>query len=112
MLSATERHMKLTTQLVSFITLCVISAMAVVMLGGVFSFRQMGMELQQNRVDSLVEIIDKQLGVTDDQQALARWLPSLLRASHVVELEIRQDSQRVYWFRDVQQQTDESLLIP
>lgn len=67
--------MKLTTQLVSFITLCVISAMAMVMLGGVFSFRQMGMELQQNRVDSLVEIIDKQLGVTDDQQALARaWL--------------------------------------
>ncbi|MBL0651951.1 EAL domain-containing protein [Aeromonas caviae] len=103
--------MKLTTQLVSFITLCVISAMAMVMLGGVFSFRQMGMELQQNRVDSLVEIIDKQLGVTDDQQALARWLPSLLRASHVVELEIRQDKQRVYWFRDVQQQTDESLLI-
>ncbi|NBK26563.1 MAG: RNase E specificity factor CsrD, partial [Spirochaetia bacterium] len=104
--------MKLTTQLVSFITLCVISAMAMVMLGGVFSFRQMGMELQQNRVDSLVEIIDKQLWVTDDQQALARWLPSLLRASHVVELEIRQDKQRVYWFRDVQQQTDESLLIP
>ena len=30
----------------------------------------------------------------------------------MVELEIRQDSQRVYWFRDVQQQTDESLLIP
>ena len=48
--------------------------------------------------------------MTDDQQALARWLPSLLRASHVVELEIRQDKQRVYWFR-VQQQTDESLLI-
>ena len=69
------RHMKLTTQLVSFITLCVIAAMAVVMLGGVFSFRQMGMELQQNR-GLLVEIIDKQLGVTDDQQAFARWLPS------------------------------------
>lgn len=112
MLSATERHMKLTTQLVSFITLCVIAAMTMVLLGGVFSFRQMGMELQQNRVDSLVEIIDKQLGATDDQQDLARWLPSLLRASHVVELEIRQDKQRVYWFRDVQQQTDESLLIP
>ena len=30
----------------------------------------------------------------------------------MVELEIRQDKQRVYWFRDVQQQTDESLLIP
>ncbi|WP_434665182.1 EAL domain-containing protein [Aeromonas sp. NJAU223] len=104
--------MKLTTQLVSFITLCVILAMTMVLLGGVFSFRQMGMELQQNRVDSLVEIIDKQVGAADDPQDLARWLPSLLRASHVVELEIRQDKQRVYWFRDVQQQTDESLLIP
>ena len=41
----------------------------------------------------------------------ARWLPSLLRASHVVELEIRQDKQRVTGFADVQQQTDESLLI-
>ena len=112
MLSATERHMKLTTQLVSFITLCVIAAMTMVLLGGVFSFRQMGMELQQNRVDSLVEIIDKQLGAADDPQDLARWLPSLLRSAHVVELEIRQDKQRVYWFRDVQQQTDESLLIP
>ena len=37
MVSATERHMKLTTQLVSFITLCVIAAMAMVMLGGVFT---------------------------------------------------------------------------
>ena len=112
MLSATERHMKLTTQLVSFITLCVIAAMTMVLLGGVFSFRQMGLEMQQNRVDSLVEVIDKQLAAAEDQQALARWLPSLLRATHVVELEIRQDKQRVYWFRDVQQQTDESLLIP
>lgn len=112
MLSATERHMKLTTQLVSFITLCVIAAMTMVMLGGVFSFRQMGLELQQNRVDALVEIIDKQLETTDDQPDLARWLPSLLRAAHVVELEIRQDQQRVYWFRDVQQPIDESLLIP
>lgn len=103
--------MKLTTQLVSFITLCVIAAMTMVMLGGVFSFRQMGMEMQQNRVDSLVEIIDKQLGAADDEQDMARWLPSLLRATHVVELEIRQGKQRVYWFRDVQQQTDESLLI-
>ena len=55
------RHMKQTTQLVSFITLCDLGH------GHgdarrVFGFRQMGMELQQNRVDSLVEIIDKQLG--------------------------------------------------
>ncbi|MGL5215213.1 MAG: RNase E specificity factor CsrD [Aeromonas hydrophila] len=104
--------MKLTTQLVSFITLCVIAAMAMVLLGGVFSFRELGMEMQQKKVNSLVEIIDKQLEVADDHQDLTRWLPTLLRSAHVVELEIRQDKQRIYWFRDVQQPTDESLLIP
>ncbi|MDX7832899.1 RNase E specificity factor CsrD [Aeromonas dhakensis] len=104
--------MKLTTQLVSFITLCVIAAMAMVLLGGVFSFRELGMELQQKKVNSLVEIIDKQLEIADDHQDLTRWLPTLLRSAHVVELEIRQNKQRIYWFRDVQQPTDESLLIP
>ncbi len=104
--------MKLTTQLVSFITPCVIAAMAMVLLGGVFSFRELGMEMQQKKVNSLVEIIDKQLEVADDHQDLTRWLPTLLRSAHVVELEIRQDKQRIYWFRDVQQPTDESLLIP
>ncbi|HDX8354456.1 TPA: RNase E specificity factor CsrD [Aeromonas dhakensis] len=103
--------MKLTTQLVSFITLCVIAAMAMVLLGGVFSFRELGMELQQKKVNSLVEIIDKQLEIADDHQDLTRWLPTLLRSAHVVELEIRQNKQRIYWFRDVQQPTDESLLI-
>jgi len=48
----TERRMKLTTQLVSFITLCVIAAMATVLIGGVFSFRELGMELQQKKVDA------------------------------------------------------------
>ncbi|MFG0832671.1 EAL domain-containing protein [Aeromonas bivalvium] len=104
--------MKLTTQLVSFITLCVIAAMTMVLLGGVFSFRQLGFELQQNKVSSLVEVLDKQLEVADDHRDLTRWLPTLLRSARVVELEVHQGKQRIYWFRDVQYQEDESLLIP
>ena len=104
--------MKLTTQLVSFITLCVIAAMAMVLLGGVFSFRQLGFEMQENKINALVEVVDKQLEVADDHQDLTRWLPTLLRSARVVELEVRQGKQRIYWFRDVQFQEDESLLIP
>ena len=106
----TERRMKLTTQLVSFITLCVIAAMATVLIGGVFSFRELGMELQQKKVDALVEVIDKQLDVAHDMGEMSHWLPTLLRAAHVVELEVRQSNQRVYWFRDVQNPVDEQLL--
>ncbi|MGL5176958.1 MAG: diguanylate cyclase domain-containing protein, partial [Aeromonas veronii] len=104
--------MKLTTQLVSFITLCVIAAMATVLIGGVFSFRELGMELQQKKVDALVEVIDKQLDVAHDMEDMSHWLPTLLRAAHVVELEVRQNNQRVYWFRDVRNPVDEQLLQP
>ncbi|WP_421203309.1 EAL domain-containing protein [Aeromonas sp. 602658] len=104
--------MKLTTHLVSFITLCVIAAMATVLIGGVFSFRELGMELQQKKVDALVEVIDKQLDVAHGMEDMSRWLPTLLRAAHVVELEVRQNDQRVYWFRDVQRPVDEPLLVP
>ncbi|MGL5773829.1 MAG: RNase E specificity factor CsrD, partial [Aeromonas veronii] len=84
--------MKLTTQLVSFITLCVIAAMATVLIGGVFSFRELGMELQQKKVDALVEVIDQQLDVAHDMEGMSHWLPTLLRAAHVVELEVRQNN--------------------
>ena len=103
--------MKLTTQLVSFITLCVIAAMAIVLVGGVFSFRELGMELQQKKVDALAEVIDKQLDGTQDVAQMSRWLPTLLRASHVVELEVRKNEQRVYWFRDVRPPADERQLL-
>ncbi|MGN5139055.1 EAL domain-containing protein [Aeromonas sp. 164P] len=105
--------MKLTTQLVSFITLCVIAAMATVLIGGVFSFRELGMELQQKKVDALVEVIDKQFDVDHDMEDMSHWLPTLLRAAHVVELEVRQHNRRVYWFRDVRNPADEEqLLLP
>ncbi|MGL4249510.1 MAG: EAL domain-containing protein [Aeromonas sp.] len=103
--------MKLTTQLVSFITLCVIAAMATVLVGGVFSFRELGMELQQKKVKGLVEVIDKQLDQAKGMEEMSHWLPMLLRAAHVVELEVHQKERRVYWFRDVQRPGDEQLLL-
>lgn len=104
--------MKLTTQLVSFITLCVIAAMATVLIGGVVSLRELGMELQQKKVNELVEVIDQQLDLAHDANDMNHWLPTLLRASHVVELEVRQNDRRVYWFRDTQRLVDEQLLQP
>ncbi|MGL5304567.1 MAG: EAL domain-containing protein [Aeromonas sp.] len=104
--------MKLTTQLVAFITLCVIAAMGTVLIGGIFSFRELGVELQKKKVDALVEVIDQQLEVAGDINEMTHWLPTLLRAAHVVELELRQHDQRVYWFRDVQNPVDEQQLLP
>ncbi|PJG58172.1 EAL domain-containing protein [Aeromonas cavernicola] len=104
--------MKLTTQLVSFITLCVIAAITLVLVGGVFSFRELGMELQQKKVNSLAEVIGKQLEAPQGIEEMNRWLPTLLRAAHVVELEVRQGKRTLYLFRDVPAELDKPLLLP
>jgi len=90
--------MKLTTQLVTFITLCVVAAIAAVLIGGVFSFRELGMELQRKRVDTLVAEIDQQLIQAEKVQRPEQWLPALLRVTHVVELEIRQGDRQIYFY--------------
>lgn len=103
--------MKLTTQLVSFITLCVIAAMTMVLLGGVFSFRQLGFELQEKKVQALVEVLDSQLDNRQQGQDLAQWMPPLLRASHVVSLEVRRGEQKIYAFRDLTADSFDNPLI-
>lgn len=103
--------MKLTTQLVSFITLCVITAMAMVLLGGVFSFRQLGFELQEKKVQALVEVLDRQLSVQHDTQEMAQWMPTLLRSAHVVSLEVKQGEASLYRFQDlVARELDDPLI--
>lgn len=107
----TDSRMKLTTQLVSFITLCVITAMAMVMLGGVFSFRQLGFELQEKKVDALVEVLDRNFDSQTESAAMVEWLPSLLRSAHVISLDVYRGEQKVYGFQNLTQAEPDDPLV-
>ncbi len=102
--------MKLTNRLVAFVTLIVICAIFVIFIGGAFSFRKLGQDYLTHYLDGVVEVIDQELADPQGSQSLSRWLPKLLKASNVVELEVGSNAGVVYAFKGLQPITDRSVL--
>ena len=104
--------LKLSTRLVSFVTMIVVSAMFILFVGGVFTFKKMGGEYVDQNLIRITSIIDNELAKPQDFDVIRRWLPKLLQASHVVELQLSSPSGVIYSFRDkiLDQQKDTLLL--
>ena len=102
--------MRLTNRLVAFVTLIVICAIFVIFIGGAVSFRKLGQDYLTHYLDGVVEVIDQELADPQGSQAISRWLPKLLKASNVVELEVGSEAGVVYAFKGLQPLTDPSIL--
>ena len=102
--------MKLTNRLVTFVTLIVICAIFVIFIGGALSFRKLGQDYLTHYLDGVVEVIDQELADPQGSQAISRWLPKLLKASNVVELDVSSDAGVIYSFRGLQKINDPNIL--
>ena len=102
--------MRLTNRLVAFVTLIVICAIFVIFIGGAVSFRKLGQDYLTHYLDGVVGVIDQELADPQGSQAISRWLPKLLKASNVVELEVGSTAGVVYSFQGLQPLTDRSIL--
>lgn len=102
--------MRLTNRLVAFVTLIVICAIFVIFIGGAVTFRKLGQDYLTHYLDGVVEVIDQELADPQGSQAISRWLPKLLKASNVVELEVGSEAGVVYAFKGLQPLTDPSIL--
>ncbi|MGR5128810.1 RNase E specificity factor CsrD [Photobacterium swingsii] len=102
--------MKLTNRLVTFVTLIVICAIFVIFIGGALSFRKLGQDYLTHYLDGVVAVIDQELADPQGSQGLSRWLPKLLKASNVVELEVGSDAGVIYSFRGLQKIQDPNIL--
>ncbi|ELR66312.1 MSHA biogenesis protein MshH [Photobacterium marinum] len=102
--------MKLTNRLVAFVTLIVISAIFVIFIGGAISFRKLGQDYLTHYLDGVVEVIDQELADPQGAQSLSRWLPKLLKASNVVELEVGSPAGVIYSFKGLQKVNDPTVL--
>ncbi|MGF1725760.1 RNase E specificity factor CsrD [Photobacterium nomapromontoriensis] len=102
--------MKLTNRLVAFVTLIVICAIFVIFIGGAVSFRKLGQDYLTHYLDGVVEVIDQEMADPEGEQSLSRWLPKLLKASNVVDLQIGSDAGVVYAFKGLQSITDPAIL--
>ncbi|MEZ9565433.1 RNase E specificity factor CsrD [Vibrio artabrorum] len=102
--------LKLSTRLVAFVTVIVISAMFILFIGGTLSFKRIGQEYLDHYLVGIVDVVDKEMEDPDAAYSMQRWMPKMLQASNIVEMELSNKSGIVYRFKDTSPQIDPSRL--
>ncbi|MDP5254382.1 MULTISPECIES: RNase E specificity factor CsrD [unclassified Vibrio] len=100
--------LKLSQRLVAFVTVIVVSAMFILFLGGTLSFQRLGQEYMTHYLQRIVNVVDQEMQDAQDADAMKQWLPKLLQASNVVEMEISSPAAVVYQFKSTLPQYIES----
>ncbi|MBA5762096.1 RNase E specificity factor CsrD [Vibrio sp. 404] len=102
--------LKLSTRLVGFVTMIVISAMFILFLGGTLSFRSLGQEYLDQSLKGIVEVVDKEMEDPDAAYSMQRWMPKMLQASRIIEMELSSQVGVIYRYRDTSSKIEPSLL--
>ncbi|WP_325891534.1 RNase E specificity factor CsrD [Grimontia sp. NTOU-MAR1] len=93
--------MKLTNRLVAFVTLIVVCAMFVLFIGGAISFRKLGTDFLSHYLSKVVVEIDHAIANPTSNENIGLWLPQLLKASDIVELEITSKTGLLYRYEQI-----------
>lgn len=94
--------MKLTNRLIAFVTLIVVCAMFVLFIGGAVSFRKLGTDFLSHYLSKVVTEIDSAIANPVANENIGLWLPQLLKASDIVELEISSKTGLLYRYEQIQ----------
>ncbi|WP_413692367.1 hypothetical protein [Psychromonas sp. KJ10-2] len=88
--------MKFTNKFTFITSAIVLTCIGLVLVGGLFSLRALTLKHHQQRVDSIIQVIEKQLDKQTTVTQFDHWLPDLLDASGIVRLEVKRDDVTVY----------------
>ena len=88
--------MKFTNKFIFITTVIVLACISLVLVGGLVSLRSLSLKYHQQRVDSIIEVIDKQIEKQTTVTEFDHWLPDLLDASGIVRLQVKRDDVTVY----------------
>ncbi|MCC4785158.1 RNase E specificity factor CsrD [Vibrio splendidus] len=102
--------LKLSTRLVAFVTVSVISAMFILFIGGTLSFKRIGQEYLDHYLVGIVDVVDKEMEDPDAAYSMQRWMPKMLQASNIVEMKLSNKTGIVYRFKDTSPQIDPNRL--
>ncbi|NNN44628.1 MULTISPECIES: RNase E specificity factor CsrD [unclassified Vibrio] len=92
--------LKLSTRLVAFVTVIVTSAMFILFLGGTLSFQKLGQEYLNHYLRGIVDVVDKELQEPNAMDSMQAWMPKMLQASNIVEMQLSSEAGIVYRFND------------
>jgi len=81
----------------TFITISVVlTCITLLLVGGFFSLRALSLKYHQQRMDSVINVIERQLDKNVQKNTFDLWLPDLLDASGIVRLQIKQKNKILY----------------
>lgn len=103
--------LKLSTRLIAFVTIIVVSAIGILFIGGTLSYRSVGHEYMNRYLDGIVSVVDEEMISGDKVAAMQSWLPKLLKNSNIVEMDIASSAGSIYQFIDTSTIYDESRLV-
>lgn len=103
--------LKLSTRLVAFVTMIVTSAIFILFVGGTLSFQRMGEEYLHHYLQGVVDVVDQELEHPDAHNVMPRWLPKLLKASNIVEMQLSSSTGVVYQFKDTASRVEDYKLF-
>ena len=102
--------LKLSTRLIAFVTVIVVSAMFILFLGGTLSFKSLGQEYLEHSLQGIVTVVDKEMEDPDAAYSLQFWMPKMLQASSVVEMVLVSSYGTIYRYKDTASKVSPSLL--
>jgi RNase E specificity factor CsrD len=88
--------MKFTNKFTFITSTIVLTCISLVLVGGLVSLRSLTLKYHQQRIDSIIKVIDKQLEKQTTVTEFDHWLPDLLDASGIVRLQVKRDDVTVY----------------
>ncbi|MCP5077826.1 MAG: EAL domain-containing protein [Psychromonas sp.] len=88
--------MKFTDKFTFITTTVVLSCIALILVCGLFSLRSLSLKFHNNRIDSVVEVIEAQLDKHVEKKAFDIWLPDLLDASGIVRLQVKRKDEVLF----------------
>ena len=81
----------------TFITVSVVlTCITLVLVGGLLSMRALSLKYHQQRMDSIINVIESQLDKQAGKKEFDLWLPDLLDASGIVRLQIKRHDRVLY----------------
>ena len=92
--------LKLSTRLVAVITMVVVSTIFILFIGGALSIQKLGQDYIDHSLHGVVKVIDKELTKQTEPGELVKWIPKLLKASQIIEMELSTGSNVLFTYRD------------
>ncbi len=92
--------LKLSTRLVAFVTMIVVSAMFILFIGGALSFKRVGQEHVHHYISGIADVIDAELEDPSSAESMSKWLPKILKANNVLEMDVMSPSGSMYFYQD------------